>query len=341
MKKLSLAIALGLLSSGCVTTPQSSDSAQTISPKVLIVTMFGSEAKPWLETNTFTHSYHIAGLSAEYPELKCNGKGICLVTTAMGYANAASTMSAVALSPQLNLRDTYFIISGIGGVDPNDGTLGSANWARYVIDGGLIHEIDSRQIPQDWTSGLLALGATKPSEKAKWSAGTEVYKLNDALVNKAYKLTANVALSDGEQAQKYRQQYKAGTPGAQTPKVSICDTLSSDTYWHGSDIAKSMQAYTTMVTNGKANYCTTQMEDNASLTALKRGAEAGKLDFNRILVMRTGSNFDREAPNQTPIESLSAKSGGYMPAVINAYRVSNTLAQKIVTDWPHWENGVK
>ncbi|SDG67788.1 Purine nucleoside permease [Vibrio xiamenensis] len=341
MKKSSLALVLALLSSGCATTLSTSESTSALQPKVLIVTMFGGEAKPWLTTNRFTHSYSLAGLSSEYPELKCSDDDVCVVTTAMGFANAASTMSAIALSPKLDLTNTYFIISGIGGVDPNDATLGSANWARYVIDGGLIHEIDSRQIPKDWPSGALALGASKPGEKAKWSAGTEVYKLNDALVKKAYNLTKDVELADGEQAQKYRKQYPAGTPGSQKPTVAICDTLSSDTYWHGSMIAKSMQDYASMLTNGEANYCTTQMEDNASLTALKRGAEAGKLDFSRVLVMRTGSNFDREAPKQTPAQSLSSKSGGYMPAVTNAYRVSNTLAEKIVSDWAQWKDGVQ
>ena len=52
-----------------------------------------------------------------------------------------------------------------------------------------------------------------------------------------------------------------------------------DTYWHGSMIAEGMEEWAKAVTDGAANYCTTQMEDNATLTALRRGADAGLLDF--------------------------------------------------------------
>jgi hypothetical protein len=42
-----------------------------------------------------------------------------------------------------------------------------------------------------------------------------------------------------------------------------------DTYWHGSLIAEGMEEWTKVLTDGAANYCTTQMEDNATLTALR------------------------------------------------------------------------
>ncbi|MCE0492731.1 purine-nucleoside phosphorylase [Vibrio salinus] len=314
--------------------------AKPITPKVLVVTMFGGEAKPWQSHLNFSHSYALPGLNADYPDLQCDDQGVCLITTAMGYANAASTMSILSFSPDVDLRKTYIIISGIGGVAPDRATLGSANWARYVIDGGLIHQIDPRQMPSTWKSGILALGASAPGQKGRWSAGTEVYHLNDKLVDKAYNLTKTEPLLDSDEARQYRKQYQAGTPGADKPQVSVCDTLSSDTYWHGSLIAQEMQDYASLITDGKARYCTTQMEDNASLTALKRAADADRLDFGRILVMRTGSNFDREAPDQTPAESLAAQSGGFVPAVTNAYRVSYRVTQNIVDNWPQWKNGI-
>jgi purine nucleoside permease len=100
-----------------------------------------------------------------------------------------------------------------------------------------------------------------------------------------------------------------------------------------------MEAYAKLVTDGEANPCTTQQEDNATLTALKRGAEAGLLDFNRIAVLRAASNFDREAPAQSAAESLRARSGGYVPSVTNAHRVGAKLAHAIVGDWSAWSAG--
>ena len=70
------------------------------------------------------------GLSKAFPDVRCDAAGLCLMTTAMGFANAATSVSA-ALSDAFDLRHTYFLIAGIAGVDPNDGTLGGAYWARY------------------------------------------------------------------------------------------------------------------------------------------------------------------------------------------------------------------
>lgn len=310
-----------------------------IAPKAMVITMFDQEAKPWLEGASFTKEIAVPGLPKEYPTVACNEAGLCHMTTAMGFANAASSVSAMVFSGLFDLTDSYFLIAGIGGVDPTDGTLGSAHWARFVVDGGLRHEIDPRQIPEGWTSGGVALGAAEPGQKAKWQAGTEVYRLNEQLLQKAYALTKDADLLDGDEAAAYRKAY-AAAPGSAAPVVSICDTLSSDTYWHGSAIAEAMGAFVTLATDGEGNYCTTQMEDNATLTALRRGADAGLLDFDRVAVLRTGSNFDREAPGQTPIASLTAPSGGFPLATANAYRVGSTLTDAILSDWNDWKDGV-
>jgi purine nucleoside permease len=308
-------------------------------PKVLVITMFGEEAKPWLEGEELARKIAVPGLAADYPEVACSPAGLCHMTTAMGFANAASSVSAVVFSGLFDLSRTYFLVAGIAGVDPADGTLGSAHWARFVVDGGLRHEIDPRQIPQGWESGVVALGAAEPGQPAQWQAGTELYRLNEELLQRAYQLSRQTELADGDTARAYRQAY-AGAGGPAEPMVGICDTLSSDTYWHGSMIAQSMEKFVDMVTSGEGNYCTTQMEDNATLTALRRGADAGLLDFGRVAVLRTASNFDREAPGQTTIGSLTATSGGFAIATTNAYRVGSKLTDRIVTDWDAWQSGV-
>jgi purine nucleoside permease len=308
-------------------------------PKAMVITMFAGEAKPWLENKGLTQKTAVPGLFEEFPEVACNAQGLCHFTTGMGYANAASSVAAVIYSKLFDLTETYFLIAGIAGVDPEDGTLGSAHWARFVVDAGLKHEVDARQIPADWETGYLGLGADKPGEKAKWQAGTEVFQLNEALLQKAFVLSRETELLDGSEATAYRASYR-NAPADGAPLVSICDTMSGNTYWHGEKIAEAMANWAEIQTDGKGNYCTTQMEDNATLTALKRGAQAGLLDFDRVAVLRTASNFDREAPNQTAIESLRAKSGGFMLATTNAYRVGSKLTQAIIADWENWQDGV-
>ncbi len=324
---------------GAIAAAQAAAPEQPLAPKVVVITMFAPEAAPWRAAEDFTVQVDVPGLSRKYPQVWCTAAGLCLMTTDMGLANAASSISALVQSPRLDLRRTYFLIAGIGGMDPADGTLGSAHWARYAIDGGLLHAVDPRQQPASWSSNLLMLGAKAPGEKSPWRTGTEVFRLDEALLQKAYALSAQVALEDSDAAAAYRLQYPQAAARA-APAVSSCDTLTSDTYWHGTRMAEQMATYVTLATDGQANYCTTQMEDNATLTALKRGADAGLLQFNRIALLRTAANFDREAPAQDVETSLSAKSGGFLPSTHNAYRVGHALTADILGHWDAWSNGV-
>ncbi|MDN5926075.1 MAG: purine nucleoside permease [Hyphomicrobiales bacterium] len=321
------------------------EKAAAITPKVLVVTMFEvpgdapGEAQRWIENEKLTTRIAIPGLSKAFPDLLCNEEGLCLVTTAMGYANAASSISALVLSDRLDLSHSYILIAGIAGVDPADGTLGSAHWARYAIDGGLQWQIDARQIPKAWSTGRLGIFSPTPKDKPKPDYGTEIFHLNEPLTKRAYELSKDVKLEDGDKAKEYRAHYQ-NPPANQPPAISICDTVSTDTWWHGSLTSKAMNDWAKLMTDGVANYCTTQQEDNATLTALSRGAGMGRIDMSRVALLRTASNFDQEYPGQTPDQSLHAESGGFIPSVENAYLVGSRLTHAIVSDWPSWKDGV-
>ena len=313
--------------------------APQLAPKVLIITMFPPETKPWLDGENLTIKIPVAGMDADFPDVSCNAQGLCVITTGMGFANAASTLSALIYSQAFDLRRTYFIIDGIAGVDPKDGTLGSVHWARYAVDATLRHDIDPRQMPADWTTSFVGLGSAAPGQKPTHLAGTEIYQLNETLLQKAFALSRDTSLVDSPEAQAYRQHYD-GTIAIGAPIVSICDTSSADLYWHGSVMAEQVEAWTALLSDGKANYCTSQMEDNSTLTALQRGADAGLVDFNRVALLRSASNFDREGKGQTAAESLTSNSGGFVIALTNGYRVGAVLAHAILKDWPVWSKGV-
>src|SRR5262245_20303667 len=74
----------------------------------------------------------------------------------MGHSNAAASMTALVFSRMFDLSRTYFIVAGVGGIDPALGTLGSTAWARYLVEFGIQWEIDARDIPVDWTRAGLA-----------------------------------------------------------------------------------------------------------------------------------------------------------------------------------------
>jgi len=321
---------------------QNSESAAHGRPvKVMIISMFGPEGKVWLDHLGPWEDIPIAGLSPDYPAVHCNRQDVCVVTTGMGHANAAASTMALAFSPRFDLRQTYFMVAGIAGIDPLRGTVGSAAWAKYLVDFGIQWEIDAREIPPNWNTGYLGINTKSPAEKPVLDYRTEVFKLNPQLADAAYALSRNVTLSDSAEAQLARAKYRYA-PANQPPSVIECDTLAGDTWWSGAALGERARAWTKTLTDGKGVYCTTQQEDNATYEALKRAAAAHRVDLARVAVLRTGSDFDRPYDGQSAADNLLnyAAQGGFAPAIDNLYRAGNPLVQDIVAHWDDWRGGV-
>ncbi|GAB7129011.1 purine nucleoside permease [Silvimonas sp. JCM 19000] len=334
-----LALALPVAAHAATPSTQHSTLAQPV--KVMIISMFGPEGKVWLDHLGPWRAIAVPGLSPDYPEVHCNAQAVCVLTTGMGHANAAASVMALTFSDRFDLRRTWFLIAGIAGIDPAQGTLGSAAWAKYLVDFGMQWELDAREKPDDWPSGMLGINTRSPSEKPPLDYRTEAFTLNAALAERAYALSRNVKLADSAEAQAARARYPEA-PANLPPKVIQCDTLAGDTWWSGNLIGERARAWTKQITDGKATYCTTQQEDNATYEALKRAASTGRVDLSRLAVVRTGSDFDRPAPGQSPVDNLLdyAKQGGFVPAIDNLYRAGNPLVQDITARWADWRDGV-
>ena len=149
--------------------------------KVMVITLFGPEAAPWLDKLPVAQAVRVPGLSADYPEVRCTASGVCLMTTGMGHANAAASTMALVLSRQFDLSHAYFLVTGIAGIAPDQGTLGAAAWARYLVDFGLQQEFDERDAPLNWDGGYVGIGAADPNSKPKLEYGTEVFRLDEEI----------------------------------------------------------------------------------------------------------------------------------------------------------------
>jgi hypothetical protein len=167
----------------------------------------------------------------------------------MGHSNAAASVAALVYSRKFDLRKTYFLVSGIAGIDPAQGTLGSAAWARYLVDFGIQWELDAREIPTGWKAGYLGINTKSETEKPPLDYRTEVFQLNEALLQKAYALSRNVTLSDSAAAKAYRASY-SNAPANQPPAVIQCDTLAGDTWFSGNALGQRARDWTTLLTDG-------------------------------------------------------------------------------------------
>jgi purine nucleoside permease len=312
--------------------------------KVVVVTMFErgedtgdapGEFQLWVEREKLTQ---VLPFPQGNRSLRSDGKGLIAMVTGVGTAKAAASVMALGMDPRFDLTKAYWLVAGIAGVDPADATLGSAAWATYVVDGDLGHEIDAREIPASWKTGFVPLRKSVPYEQPLREPNEgEMYKLNEPLVDWAFRLTKGIDLGDTP-ALKERRALMTGMTNAQRPPFVLKgDTLQSSTFWHGKLLNEWANDWMSYHTKGAANYVTTAMEDTGTLQSLHFLAKAGKVDVNRVLVLRTASNFDSQRPQLTAAESLAEnKAGGYagfIPAVESAWKVGSTVVHELVANW--------
>src|ERR1700719_180294 len=230
------------------------------------------------------------------------------------------------------------MVAGIVGGDPADVSLASAVWAEHVIDGDLAFEIDARQIPENWPTGYVPLRKATPYEQpVKRELEGEIYTLNPDLVGWAVRLTQDTALADSAAMRTARARY-TGFPNAMKPPfVTRGDTMSSSTFWHGSKMNEWANAWTRYYTAGKGNHMISAMEDTGTMQALTFLNQAGRVDLQRVLVLRTVSNYDREPPGMNVANSLKTMVSGnysaYFPALEAAQAVGDKVVRDIVEHW--------
>ncbi len=325
------------------------ETAAVIRPKVVVVAMFEpgedtgdqpGEFQFWVERERLTR---VLPFPQGYRDLRANADGSVLgIVTGVGTARSAASIMALGLDPRLDLAKSYWLVAGIAGIDPHDGPLGAAVWAEWVVDGDLSHEIDAREKPADWPTGYIPLRKKKPYELPVDRSEGEAYRLNPALVEWAYQLTKDTPLADTPALQKRRALY-AGFPNAQRPPLVMKgDTLSSMTYWHGAMLNQWANAWVKYYSEGAGNYVTTAMEDTGTLQSLTWLARAGRADVARVLVLRTGSNFDMQWPGGDAAESLSGEKLGpgysaYLPSLEAAHKVGSRVVHELIKDWARYE----
>lgn len=298
------------------------------------------------EFDVFAQNITVLGFSPLFPQAHCTSDGsICQLVTGESEINAASTITALTLSPLFNLTKTYFLIAGISGASPKATTIASVTFARYAVQVAMQSEIDGREIPADWHTGYIPQGSSDPGQYPQSIYGTEVFELNDALRQLAIGFTANVTLNDTITAQVARAQYandSSFAPGAAPPSIMACDTLTSDSLWSGDLLCEAFENTTALFTNGSAVYCTKQQEDNATLESFLRGAVFGLIDFSRIIVMRSPASFDRPPKGKTAYDNFLAPEAAFEPALVNLYLAGVKVIQGIVEEWEEtFEKGVE
>ena len=342
MRSLILALSLASAASAAQTPAQT-----PIPVKVVVITMFEigqdtgdtpGEFQHWAEGEHLTHRFP---LPAAYHDALMNEDGVLGIVTGVGTARAAGTLMALGTDPRFDLTHAYFLIAGIGGIDPARGSLASAVWSDYIIDGDLAHEIDPREAPADWPTGYVPLRKSTPYEQPRTEENGVYFRLNPQLITWAFNLTRTLQLPDTPEMKSRRQAFP-GEAAHQPPSVLRGDELSASTFWHGKLLNQWARDWVRYQTDNHATYTICGMEDTGSLQALTWLARAGKLDINRVLVLRTASNYDQQPTGRTAAQSLAETKitaySAFLPALASAYQVGDTVVRTLIQNWPQYRD---
>jgi purine nucleoside permease len=315
--------------------------ADPIPVKVAIVVTFEvgadrgdrpGEFQFWVERENWTQRIDVPGV--DHPVLT-DGNGTIGVVSGTT-ARASNQIMALVLSGRFDFSKTYWIINGIAGVDPAVASIGSAAWARYVIDGDVAYEIDAREADPSWPYAIIPIGSTVPNKKPAyqgWEPDTMMYPLNASLVGWAYSLTKDTPIPDSPEMMAYRATYDGFRNAQKPPFVFYGETFGSCRYWHGKSLTKWAEDWTRLWTDGKGTFAMSDMEDQGIAAALTRLSKMGRVDFQRVLFLRTASNYCMQAPKQDVNKSLHNDYAGYIPSLEAAYRVGSRVAHELTAHW--------
>ena len=147
----------------CTSSAQTSSvnpTAEVLKPKVVVVVYFEigedtgdrpGELQYWVERDHLTRIIDVPGMTHQ---VRANAAGT-EIAVAVGPGNIKPGINLMALGSdaRFDLRESHWLINGIAGISPQDGTIGAAVWTDFIINGDLSKMIVPREIPAGWPDG--------------------------------------------------------------------------------------------------------------------------------------------------------------------------------------------
>lgn len=300
-----------------------------ISPKVLLIANefeFG-----YLNAYNFTTQY----TGVLFDKLfACTEDGVICKLECGEELVSASQITALMMIPGVDLRKTYIIITGTGGVNPKYGTAGGAAISTFGIQWEWGSMFLGDDLPANFSGQYFASYAQLSPDKYPVTVGSEVYKLNEALVDRFYATGSKVTYEDvSEKAQGLRATYEYEA-AKQDPFLARCDTVSAQVYWHGKVAGENVEYYSNVITNGQARPCNTNEDDQGRLLALFLGAVHNMVDFGRVSMVKAFSNFDRPPPQLSAYQSrFYVGEGATEPGLRNAWKTIMAIVDDVLENW--------
>ncbi|OAG78307.1 Purine nucleoside permease [Acetobacter malorum] len=348
-----LALCCGLAVTPAFTPCSVAAAAPRLEPKVIVVAGWENGADTgdapgeyqfWVERLHMDKRVPVTGIPTQI--LRSNKDGVYGLVLKDGVTDLA----ALALDPHFDLHHTYWLFTGISGVNPNVASAGSVAWARWVVDGDALREIDDRTIPKGWPYGLYAIGAEKPntlpSDPNHYGSVTDVeeltkaYPLNRGLEQWAYTISRTVPLRDDPALAERRTQW-TGYPNAQKPPAILeGETLGALRYWHGAERNTWAEDWVRLWTRNQGQFVMTNEESQTNQVEMRVLARFGAIDPQRIMVLRSGSNFSMPPPHMSITQSMGDEGPGQVVAFDNNERAGAPVIAELVAHWDRYRTHI-
>lgn len=335
------AASLGLL--GALGAPAASRAAPIVVKLVLVTDVDppahrdeGGLFERWVEREHLAQAVSVPGVAAP---VRANGEGEVGLVTGVG-AGAAAAVVALGLDPRFDFSHAYWLVGGTASGSPELTSVGSVAWAQYVVDGDSeAYEEDRADAPADWPYGIVPLGVTAP-KASPWHAGKErrptVTALNRALARLAYTLAGAAGLPDIAAVREYRAGFAGFNAGAKPPFVLLGDVVAASRYWHGKTMEQWAADWAQYATESRGRFAVADTSDHAIMAGLAALDRAGRVDLQRVMVMRAVADYTVPSPNQAHDPAFASGYRGYELAVASALQASQPIVREVVDHWSQY-----
>ena len=314
--------------------------------KFVVVTMFeigedegdtAGEFQLWKERQQLTtrvpfpHGFHDLYLN--------EATGVLGMVTGIGTFKSATATMALGLDQRFDLSEAYWMVAGIAGIDPEDASIGSVAWSAYLVDGDLSHQIDAREKPEDWSTGYFARYTKKPFDPDKPEPTGEMFLANESLRDWAYDLTKDMTLPDFPSLDETRDLYTEHPNAQRPPFVLKGGHIAALTFWHGAIMNQWANDWVRYWSNGNTDFVTSAMEETGTFQAIEYLDKIDRVDRDRFMVLRGGSNYTMPPPGVTAAENLLAENeeyAGLEASLESIYLVGTTVMNEILDNWDRY-----
>lgn len=283
--------------------------------RAVVVTMFGDQTPPTAgETAAIREARKMVAVSAGTFPLYREG-AVLLLQAGVGPANTAARVMALAHDLRWDVSSARWIVAGVAGFDPGAAALGSVCLGDHLVDGDLAFEFAGPDVPSDWSTGVLPLGARKPfDETARDLRLVDDPYFHFDLRGKAFaearERLAGVEWQQDETARAESCRYPEVSPTGEATGLTGA-ILSAGRFWHGHTANHWARAWVHYWTKGEGRFVASGMEDSGTLVALRELQRAGRVGSDSVVILRAASNFTVPPPGVDAVTSLTGARDDY------------------------------